>query len=301
VNSVNTFLSGISALSAGGVSTHGLQSVINALSNRISAAGGGSGSVTSTELSAVSAQAASAISTLTSAHNNLSTTVSQLANQISNEISVRSAQNSVVSQAISVLSQQVSALSQVVSVMSTTLSNEASVRSAADAALSDRIDAIPGGGSANVVAAAANDQVISATALTDISGLAVSVSAGVFYKLEAGIMITRGTTSAPIKFGLSGPAFTRARGGVRYKASAMPGIPSGQGIAAEGGFGDTPNGSVLLSIVVSSVGTLGGFAEYVGVLDVSTTGVIRLMAAASAGTAATTVHGGSYVRVWRLN
>jgi hypothetical protein len=62
VNSVNAFLSGISALSAGGVSTHGLQSVINALSNRISATAGGTGSVTSTELSAVSAQAASALS-----------------------------------------------------------------------------------------------------------------------------------------------------------------------------------------------------------------------------------------------
>lgn len=54
VNSVNIFLSGISALSVGGVSTHGIQSVINALSGRIDAVTGGSGSVTSNEASAIS-------------------------------------------------------------------------------------------------------------------------------------------------------------------------------------------------------------------------------------------------------
>lgn len=51
VNSVNVALSAISARSAGNVSTHGLQSVIDALSNRISGVTGGAGSVTSTELS----------------------------------------------------------------------------------------------------------------------------------------------------------------------------------------------------------------------------------------------------------
>jgi hypothetical protein len=60
VTSVNAFISGISARSVGGVSTHGLQSVVDALSNRISAGGSG-GSVTSAEVQAVSAQAASAI------------------------------------------------------------------------------------------------------------------------------------------------------------------------------------------------------------------------------------------------
>ncbi|HZL94936.1 MAG TPA: hypothetical protein VFB99_14880, partial [Vicinamibacterales bacterium] len=66
VTSVNTALSAISARTTAAASVHGLQSIINALSNRISASGGGSGSVTSTELSAglaaVSAQAASALS-----------------------------------------------------------------------------------------------------------------------------------------------------------------------------------------------------------------------------------------------
>jgi hypothetical protein len=60
VTSANAALSALSAKSVGNVSTHGLQSIINALSNRISAVTGGTGSVTSTELSAVSAQALSA-------------------------------------------------------------------------------------------------------------------------------------------------------------------------------------------------------------------------------------------------
>lgn len=60
VNSVNVALSTISARSSG-VSTHGLQSIVDALSVRIDAATGGGGSVTSTEAQAISAQAASAI------------------------------------------------------------------------------------------------------------------------------------------------------------------------------------------------------------------------------------------------
>jgi len=60
VTSVNAFISGISARSVGGVSTHGLQSVVDALSNRISA-GGGTGSVTSAELASVDARVTSVV------------------------------------------------------------------------------------------------------------------------------------------------------------------------------------------------------------------------------------------------
>lgn len=145
VDSVNTFISGISALSAGGASTHGLQSVINALSNRISAVTGGAGSVTSTELSAVSAQAASALS---------------------QEISVRSAQAVSINDRISVVSTNltsvqstVSHLASIVSLVSATsgagtaaglqsvvnaLSNRISALSASDVSINDRISVISG-------------------------------------------------------------------------------------------------------------------------------------------------------------
>lgn len=82
VDSVLTFISGISARSAGGVSTHGFQSIINALSNRISAAGGGAGSVTSNELSAASAQALSALNVLSNSHSALSDKVVSISAQL---------------------------------------------------------------------------------------------------------------------------------------------------------------------------------------------------------------------------
>jgi hypothetical protein len=96
VNSVNTFLGGLSVrLSTGGTSVKGLQSVLNTLSNRISAnsAAGGGGSVTSTEHSALEARV-SALST------NLGASLAQM-----------SLDASALSTALVVLSNQVSALS----------------------------------------------------------------------------------------------------------------------------------------------------------------------------------------------
>lgn len=114
-----SILAGISAVSGRSTpvataSVHGLQSIVNALSQRISAVVAGGVSVTSTELS----QALSV----------LSVTDAGLSTRIDTQ-----------SQAISVLSQAHSALSQAVSVISNVLSNEASVRSAADLVLSNAI------------------------------------------------------------------------------------------------------------------------------------------------------------------
>lgn len=95
----------VSAINQAGTSVKGLQSVINALSNRISALSGaspGAVSVTSTELSAVSAQAASAINVISaqlanvSAVNTSATAVAGLQsviNALSNRISAVSSTN----------------------------------------------------------------------------------------------------------------------------------------------------------------------------------------------------------------
>lgn len=91
VTSVNTALSGISARTTAGTSIHGLQSIFNALSNRISAGGGGAGSVTSTELSAglaaVSAQAASALADAKSVGSTTASNLLSNINAISNFLS----------------------------------------------------------------------------------------------------------------------------------------------------------------------------------------------------------------------
>lgn len=123
------------------------------LVNRVSAnsGAGGGGSVTSTEVSAVSAQAASAlsqalsvlsvtdaalsarvdsvgnaVSVLSQGLSVISQQVSVMSTTLSNEISVRSNQNSIALQGISVLSQQVSVLSQALSVLSTRFTSAAS-------------------------------------------------------------------------------------------------------------------------------------------------------------------------------
>jgi predicted nucleic acid-binding Zn-ribbon protein len=89
VTSVNTALSALVALSVGGVSTFGLQSIINALSNRISA-GGGSGSVTSAEHASVDARVTSVAALLSNAISAGSATASAICALLSG-ISSRSA------------------------------------------------------------------------------------------------------------------------------------------------------------------------------------------------------------------
>lgn len=167
VNSVNAFISGISARSVGNVSTHGLQSVINALSNRISAIVGGSGSVTSDELSAVSAQAASAISVLSSLISNVSARsadgtsvrgIQSAINQLSNKISIRdnelsnaisnetsnrlSADGATSAQAASAISVVQANVSLLASIVTVSVSNQISITNAAVSNLTSAHNAV---------------------------------------------------------------------------------------------------------------------------------------------------------------
>jgi hypothetical protein len=172
LTSVKSVLAALSARTTAGTSVHGLQSILNALSSRISqAGGGGSGSVTSTELSAgdqaVSLQAASALSQALSVQSVrdaalsvridtqsqsisvisqqlslLSQAHSAVSQALSNEISNRTSADNALSNAISIISQQVSLLSQAHSVVSNALSNEISNRTSADNALSQAISVI---------------------------------------------------------------------------------------------------------------------------------------------------------------
>jgi hypothetical protein len=154
VTSVNTALSALSALSAGGVSTHGLQSIINALSNRISGVVGGTGSVTSNEVSAVSAQAASALSAAL-------------------DVSVKAMDAASVTGSVQGLQSVVDTLSGRISTITPqfrTVSNPAGYT-------------------------------ISATALTTISGLSVSITPGASYQLYAHIMYVVLSAAQPTGFG----------------------------------------------------------------------------------------------------
>jgi hypothetical protein len=102
-SAISVLRSVISARSTGDVSTHGMQSIVNALSSRIAAGGG---SVTSTEVSAgdaaVSLQAASALSQALSTVSVAVAAVSaQAASAIASEISNRTSADNAVSNAAS--------------------------------------------------------------------------------------------------------------------------------------------------------------------------------------------------------
>jgi hypothetical protein len=102
-SAVSVLRSVISARSTGDVSTHGMQSIVNALSSRIAAGGG---SVTSTEVSAgdaaVSLQAASALSqALSTVSVAVAAVYAQAASAIASEISNRTSADNAVSNAAS--------------------------------------------------------------------------------------------------------------------------------------------------------------------------------------------------------
>lgn len=175
VNSVNSFISGISSRSVGNVSTHGLQSVINALSGRIAAVGGGS--VTSAELDAVSNavsvetaarivgdDALSAkIDTVSDRLSTLSTNYTSLVNRVS--------ANSAAGGGGSVTSTELSAVSaQALSALAVELADRVS----ADAVLQNRISTLSGTVSTHASALASVNtalSAVSANSATSVKGL----------------------------------------------------------------------------------------------------------------------------------
>lgn len=302
-NIVSGVVSGASVRSVGNVSTHGFQSILDALSTRISAGGGGAGSVTSTELSAVSANAAQGISVVSQALSVETAARISVDNVISNQASIANQGVSILSQQVSVLSQALSALSSLVSNLisatssdSTKLSNLVSVVDA----LSNRVSALPGGTSvASVHFISSGDQVVSATTLTNVSGLSISVSAGGIYRLEAMVMFNRGLSITPTRWGLTFPAMKKTRGRIYipYAISAV----GGTNFSYVGHWaGDSASGSLIINQALSTPGAVSAIAYYDGIFVVSTTGVIQIQTAASTTTSQITLINGSYIKVFKL-
>lgn len=229
INSVNTTMSGLSVRSVGNISTHGLQSVLDALSNRISA-GGGVGSVTSAEVQTASAAATSADAHAAAA-SLAATSVDARVNTLSNLVSVLSGEQ-------------------------------------------DR----------GMISVA---QSVSATTLTNLSGLSVSVSAGGIYNLDAMLLIDRVSTDQPVRLGMTFSAMTNIRGWIGLGQSAVRMFS-----------GDSASGSVLMSTI--SAGGTSVVAVFGGLLEASASGVIQLQAATSAATAVHTYKRGSYIRVYKV-
>ena len=184
---------------------------------------------------------------------------------------------------MSVLSQSVSALSQAVSV----LSQSVSVLSVAVA-----------GPITKFLSAAIT---ISATILTNITGLSVSVVAGSSYQLQAFLFVVRGAAGQNYGYGMTFPAMARTRGNIFAMTSTTQGEP--QTASAMGARAmwdaDSASASVILSTI--SATQLSTFVAYTGMFVVSTTGTLQLQALASGGTAAITFQAGSYMQVFKIN
>jgi hypothetical protein len=279
MSATRSAVSNVSATSAGGGSATGLQAVIDALSNKISTIVAGSQSVTSAEY----------VSTLS--------VVSHLASIVSN-VSAQSAGGSAtgLQNVINMLSNKIS---QAGGGAGSVTSNEASAISAqAASALS---------AAKPMTRVVEGNQTISSSALTNVSGLCVALSAGVLYKMEAFLFITKGAAGTPIKYGLTFPAMTRIRGKIYNavsNAQSVGGvITTGTSVAQYFGQhanfeGDSASGSVLLSTV--SAALLSTFGVYNAVMRVSTAGNIVIQAAGAGGASAIVVQPDSYIQVFKI-
>jgi hypothetical protein len=233
-------------------------------------------SVTSTELSAVSAQAASAISQLRSLHDVLS-------NLVSNALSA----GDVKSNTISAISDRITSISaQITSVDGrvNTVSNLVSV-------LSSRV-----GGSVPPIAMVSTVQSVSATALTNISGMSVSVSAGVVYEIRGAIMFS--AVANVVKFGATFPALTQGVGGFRGWTTQLGGAAASAFSAMAGGQFDAADSGVVAVSVLMAAGP--ALMNISALIEVSTTGVFQVQMATSVATAIHNVQRGSFLRAYRI-
>lgn len=179
VSALQSAVSNVSATSAGGGSATGLQAVINALSNKISATAGGTASVTSAEY----------VSTL-SVVSHLASGLSQLQSLVSDSLSI----GGVVSANVTSLQSTVSALRSAVSNVSATSAGGGSATGlqAVIDALSNKISGVTGG-AGSVTSAEA--QAISAQAASAISQLNSVVSQGFSVVSQALSVLSQGLSA----------------------------------------------------------------------------------------------------------
>lgn len=170
-----------------------------------------------------------------------------------------------------------------------------------ESVLSDRIDAIPGGGSVNAVGLITNEtgNTVSSTTLVTVSGLSCAVSAGGVYRLEAIVMHTQ-SVAGGVGFGLTFPTMNAAVCQV-YGGSVGPTLV-GTVLSTHrqwGIFNETGSGSITYSVSASSAQNTP--TQFDGVFNVQTGGVMHMVARVSVNTILMVMRAGSYMRVFKLN
>lgn len=275
----------------------------NAISNAVSIVSVAAANATSIA-NAVSAAHASLVSDVARISNGLS---AEIANRISadnalsnfisanfgQQISVLSVNINTLSNAVSVLSQNVSVLSAAVVV----LSNNVSALSTAITVLSNQVSAA--GGFQQIVVQ--GTQSISNSALTQISGLSISVAANAVYKFEAWVLYNVSAISATgfnIAFAASG--FTQqTANGMWQGTSAMVVSTGGAAVAM---LNQPFNGLSNASFSVASAGTAQiNWSKMEAIVATSTTGgTAVIQARVTVGTTSMYIYKGSYIKAFKL-
>lgn len=166
-------------------------------------------------------------------------------------------------------------------------------------ALSNRISAIPGGAtSVNPTRFVSTANTLATAALTGISGLTTSVSAGVIYQIEGQILysISAATGNA---FGLVWPTANRVAGvwtgGISVNETGLSTFST----MAFGNFDTGDSNSAVWSATVGAVGL--HFIKVEGTIDAQVGGAIFPVARSSVATNTLVIARGSFFRVARIN
>jgi len=328
-----------SVRNSAGVSVQGLQSVLNALSGK-AGGGGGGGSVTSTKVSNVNSNLASAInvvsntlSALAVAHNLLSNAVSDnisvdigqvaaiasvdthaataslAATSADNHAATASAAATSVDTRVNTVSNLVSALTSAHDALSNlvsnalsagdAVSNQVSILSQQVSVLSQKVSVLSAGIGIPQLRMLQTTATISASGLTKISGLSITLVSTKTYQVHAVLHhshSTQGTNG--FGFGVSSPAATTATGVWRGFTSV---VAAGGASAVMGYFNQAGFGSITYSATPAASAT-----NYRTELDLDlvnvTSGTLQLKARTSAATVgAIDVRAGSYIQAFRLN
>jgi hypothetical protein len=312
------------------VSVQGHQSVLNAFSVRIAAGGGGgSGSVTSTELlcvkNSVLDQTSANLAALSVIVKNLSDTVSNRTLSIaalSLAVSAAETHASTASTAATAADTHANAASDAatsVNARATSLETRLSTLSALHQALSDVVSNALSAGDvlSNSISAISNKMsvisanigtpqlrrltttaTISASGLTKISGLSATMVSTGSYKVHAVLMHSHSLAATNgFGFGVSGPVVTMATGVWRGFTSVVQPASAIFGYFNQAGLG---------SITYSVAGTHASATNYRTELDMDlvnvTSGTLQLKARSSAATTgAIDVQAGSYIQAFRIN
>lgn len=282
--SVLAYISAASARTTAGLSVHGLQSVFDAFSSRISASGGVA-SATSNEVSvAIAVETSNRISA---------------DNVLSGQISVLSQQVSVISQQVSVISQQVSVLSQQVSVISQQVS-----------VLSQTVSALSAGLGTVQLRVVTGSQALTVSVFTNVSGISVSVGAGGKYEIHAMVMATVSAAGGGATWGFTYPAGAGIVTGVMEMATGTSVLIAGTGDAyaialAQRGY---INQAAMSTVATAQLSVTYGTSaqpyllrcDGLLVMSAGASGTLQLQVKSGATPIAIQVLAGSFIRAFKI-